>query len=154
MNKFLILIAASLILMSQKCEESDNGNGSDSHPFIAIKTTGCFGTCPIYTFKITDEGNANYVGTRHVAMEGKKEKKYTERQVEGLFQAFENADFFSYKDEYTANVTDLPSTYLTYNDGKNEKTIHCYFDVPEKLQSLSYLVKSFANSEGWVKDKK
>lgn len=149
MNKFLFLIAVSLVLMSQKCDHEHDAN---KRPFIMVKTTGCYGTCPIYNFKITDEGTAVYEGNRFVSAEGKKEKKYTKRQVEGIFKAFESADFFSYKDEYKANITDLPSTYLTYNDGKKEKTIHLYYEVPTKLTGLSKLVKSFANSEGWVKD--
>ena len=140
--------------MSQKCDDSGDDHDGGAHPFIMVKTTGCFGTCPIYTFKITDEGRANYEGERFVAVEGKKEKKYSKREVEGLFQAFENADFFSYKDEYKGNITDLPSTYLTYNDGKREKRIHLYYQIPEKLNGLSKLVKSFANSEAWVKDEK
>ncbi len=154
MNKFLFLIAVSLILMSQKCDHTEDGHDGGNHPFIMVKTTGCYGTCPIYTFKITDKGIANYEGMRFVSVEGKKEKRYTKKQVEGLFQAFENGDFFSYKDEYKGNITDLPSTYLTYNDSKKEKTIHLYYQVPEKLKSLSNLVKSFANSEGWVKGEK
>ena len=152
MNKFIFLIAASLILMSQKCDDSDHEHDGANHPFIMVKTTGCFGTCPIYTFKINKKGVANYEGQRFVKMEGEMEKKYPKKQVKGLFQAFESSDYFSYKDEYTANVTDLPSTYLTYNDGKQEKRIHLYYEVPEKLKSLSNLVKSFANSEGWIRD--
>ncbi len=68
-----------------------------------------------------------------------------------MFKAFEVNDFWSFEDEYTAKVTDLPTTYLTCTvDGKT-KMIKMYYNVPADLINLAKLLDSYANSEDWQK---
>ena len=156
MKNLLFLLAAFMLFTSETCERGTSGGGYDqpAESYVTVKTTGCFGTCPIYEFTIKGNGEATYNGDRFVDVEGEKSKTFSVEQTNSLFGAFESADYWSFKDEYSGNVTDLPSTFLTYSHGGRTKKIRLHLDVPEKLVGLSKLVKSFANSEKWVRGEK
>lgn len=156
MKNLLLLFAAFLLFTSEKCERTTD-EGAYEQPaesFIAVKTGGCYGTCPIYEFTINGNGQANYKGNRFVDVEGEKSKTFSSTETNALFAAFERADYWSFENEYSAAVTDLPSTFLTYSHGGQTKKIRLYFDVPDKLVGLSKLTKSFANSEKWIRGDK
>ena len=80
--------------------------------FIELKKDPCFGFCPVYTFKINGKGHAVYNGDRNVSKEGKWVRQLTPDETNSLFQAFENGDFWALDDEYTSQVTDLPTTWV------------------------------------------
>ena len=153
MKNLLILLSLFLLFTSETCEQSsDNGDfGQPAESFISVQTSGCYGTCPIYEFTIMGNGESTYNGKRFVATEGEQSKTFSADKTNALFTAFKDANYWSFKDEYTSNITDLPTTYLTYSHNGNSKKIKLYADVPERLVGLSKLIKSFANSEGWVK---
>ena len=71
MKKYLFLLALSIITMSQKCDESTTAATGEGD-FIAIQTTGCFGRCPVYGFKIFEDGKATFEGERFTVVEGNK----------------------------------------------------------------------------------
>ncbi len=127
------------------------GNNMPKDSYIKVKTTGCFGTCPIYEFQLNGDGTATYAGERHVAVKGNKKKDFGMMDAALAFDSFRSANFWSYEDEYTGNITDLPTTYLTFSDGGQTKTIKLYYNIPDELKRLSEYVKSLANSEGWVR---
>lgn len=127
------------------------GNNMPVDSYIKVKTTGCFGTCPIYEFQLNGDGMGVYKGERFVAVEGEKKKEFGIMDAGLAFDSFRSANFWSYEDEYTGNITDLPTTFLTFSDGGKTKTIRLYYDYPDELKRLSEYVKKLANSEGWVK---
>ena len=128
-----------------------DGNNMPKDSYIKVKTTGCFGTCPIYEFQINGDGTATYNGERFVAVEGDKKKEFSFMEANLAFDSFRSANFWSYEDEYTGNVSDLPTTFLTFSEGGKTKTIKLYYDIPDELKRLSEYIKNLANSEGWVK---
>lgn len=156
MKNLLILFAVFMLFTSETCERGTTAGGYDqpAESYVTVQTTGCFGTCPIYEFTIKGNGESTYNGNRFVDVEGEKTKTFSAEKTNAIFGAFEGADYWSFKDEYTGNVTDLPSTFLTYSHGGQTKKIRLYVDVPEKLVGLSKLAKSFANSESWVRGEK
>ena len=130
----------------------ENGNNTyNKDSYIKVKTTGCYGTCPIYEFQINGDGSASYVGERFVAVKGERKKDFGFKETLAIFETFNSADFWSFEDEYSENITDLPTTFLTYSHGGNTKTIRLYYGFPKKLEELSGIIKRYANSEGWVK---
>ena len=155
MKKYLFLFALAIITMSQKCDEStaDSSRTAGEGDYIGVKTTNCFGKCPVYEFKVFEDGNATFVGERFTVAEGTRTKKFSKRETESLFNAFDANDFEAFKDSYDGNVSDLPSIYLMYSKNGNLKKVECRYDVPDRLLGLASLIKSFANSEGWVKEK-
>ena len=52
-----------------------------------------------------------------------------------------------------AQVTDLPTTWVTFSDGTTKKSIKDYFGAPEALKNLEKMVEAIAEQDdGWVKD--
>ena len=67
-----------------------------------------------------------------------------------MFAAFEEAGFWDLNDEYTSQVTDLPTTWTTLVLGEKTKTIKDYYGAPEELKSLEALIEAIAErEEGW-----
>ncbi|MCP3929805.1 MAG: hypothetical protein GY705_11965 [Bacteroidetes bacterium] len=150
MRILLYLSLMFLLFSSQKCDR-DQKYSYDSGSIIKMSKTNCFGWCPVYSIEINGEGEALYKGERHVKREGKYEMQLPAAVADSLFNLFVDADYFSFKDEYSAQVTDLPTTYLTFKHKGQEKKIRMYYNVPEKLRELSKYVEKIAFSEGWNK---
>ena len=153
MKKYLFLLSLSIIMMSQKCDDSTTTTSGEGD-FIAIQTSGCYGKCPVYGFKIMEDGSATFKGERFTVVEGVKEKKFTKKETESLFNSFEANDFWSFKDEYDGNVSDLPAIHLAHSKNGEVKKIKLRYEIPDRLIGLSKLVQSYANSEGWVKERR
>lgn len=146
--RILFFFLLFFVLTAEKCETNTGAYSSDT--YVEMKKSGCYGSCPMYTIRIDGAGQATYKGERFVEKIGGHVKKFTDRQTGGLMQAFDNADFWSFKDEYLGDITDLPYTYLTFSHKGKTKKITLYYNVPEKLTALANLVASFAESkDGW-----
>ena len=111
----------------------------------------CRGKCPVYTITIYGDGRAVYAGKKNVDKIGPYEKKLEKSQITELVKAFNDANFFEFKDEYTSKITDLPTTYTTFTTNDKTKQIRDYYGAPEELKKLEKMVEDIANSEGWKK---
>lgn len=149
-----LLLYLSILIFSFSCNtpkkvtKSQNVNDTT---IIKLQKTMCYGKCPVYTITIYGDMRAEYAGKKNVDKIGKYEKKLEKSEVDNLIKAFEDADFFEFKDEYTAKVTDMPTTYVTYTVNEKTKRIRDYFGAPEELKKLEKMVENIANSEGWIK---
>ncbi|HHM21925.1 MAG TPA: hypothetical protein ENJ20_07860 [Bacteroidetes bacterium] len=146
---FLILI---LFLWVVSCE-TPNPYQYDVADFIELKKDPCFGFCPVYTIKINGRGEVVYNGLKNVEKEGTWYRILPPERVNGLFSAFEEAGFWDFNDEYTAQVTDLPTTWITLVLGEKTKTIKDYYGAPEKLKTLEAMIgKIVSEEEGWKRE--
>ena len=119
--------------------------------FIELKKDPCFGACPVYSFKLDGKGNASFAGTRNVPKQGNWTRKLPPEATNSLFKSFEQSNFAQFQDEYTAQVTDLPTTWVTFNNGVINKTVKDYYGSPEALKALEKLVETIAEEDtGWV----
>lgn len=136
------------------CKEKKLSNYSyTADSMIMVKTTACFGTCPMFTFSIDGMGNATYMGKKFTKKEGAHQKQFNAQETNAIFKAFENADYFNFEDKYTADVTDLQTTYLTFKHRGQEKKITLYYEIPAELKELSMMAKKYAETEAWTKTK-
>jgi hypothetical protein len=169
--KFPVLsIALALVVFSTifSCRPADSNSNSDSNSgsassgttgeylathYIELKKDPCFGFCPVYKIKITGDGKAVYNGKKNVEKEGVWYRTLSAEQTKALFKAFEEADYWSFRDEYTAQVTDLPTTWTTFSLGEKNKTIKDYYGAPKELKALEEMVAQIAEEEdGWKHD--
>lgn len=138
----------SLVLLVTAC----NPYQYDAASYIEFKKDPCFGFCPVYTFKVYGSGNATFHGDRNVTKEGDWTRTLSPEETNALFSAFEKSDFSGFQDEYTAQVTDLPTTWITFVHAGINKTIKDYYGAPEALKELEKLVEAIAETdEGWIK---
>jgi hypothetical protein len=155
MRTAIILLSTFLLFTSEKCSEKQSDKylyGEDDA--VEMSKTVCFGSCPVYNISIKGNGAARYEGIRFVKKEGNFGKKFSAQETNALFNAFEKSDFWSFQDEYTEEVTDLPTTFLTFRHKGKEKKIRMYFGYPEELETLAGYVAKMAESEGWTATEK
>lgn len=150
MKKATLLLLVVIGLFACKDKKLSNYSYS-AESVIEMKTTACYGKCPVFTMTIDGMGNATYHGKRYAKKQGAHKKQFNAQETNALFKAFENAEYFNFEDEYTSDVTDLSTTYLTFRHRGKDKKIKLYFDYPTKLKELSALTRTYADSEGWMK---
>lgn len=125
----------------------------DKTASIELKKDPCFGVCPVYSFKVDGEGNATFSGKRNVSKQGEWSRKLSPEATNALFKTFEESNFDQFQDEYTAQVTDLPTTWVSYQNGAVSKTVKDYFGSPKALKELEKLVETIAEEDtDWKQD--
>jgi hypothetical protein len=127
-----------------------NPNSYDETSRIELKKDPCFGVCPVYKFTVDGKGNARFTGIRNVAKQGEWKRTLSPSATNELFTAFEKSNFGQFKDEYTAQVTDLPTTWVSFRHGETDKTVKDFFGSPEALKNLEKMVETIAEeADGW-----
>jgi hypothetical protein len=163
---FLMIGAGSLVTIASSSGEQPTPivkyetptTSRDPNLLITLERTACFGTCPMYTLTIYQDGRVEYTGKDFVTVKGDQTGKITPAQVQVLVEAFKNADYFNLQDEYTTPVTDLPTTITSFTFEGNTKTIRnyggCLHDspvpAPQALCDLENKIDEITNSIQWV----
>ena len=130
-----IAFMISSVSASQQCE---------NNVVITIQRSSCFGYCPVYSAEIHADGEVVYVGKSDVKEIGERRFKISPEKVQQLIKAFEQVDYFSLKDKYDADVTDLPTTTTSIClDGKKKKIVN-YYGAPKKLAELEHKIDVIA----------
>jgi len=144
----LIFIVVSLFSGCKTIEKTSNTNSV----LLTLEKTMCRGQCPVYSLSIFENGLAQYIGKENVEKIGTYEKNLSSSEIKSLKTAFNQANFFDFEDEYTALVTDLPSTYISYTQNGRTKKIRDHYGAPEALKKLEELLIAVSESqEGWKK---
>ena len=128
-------------------------------PVITLKRTACFGTCPIYSLEIFEDGRLHYSGTQFVAAIGPRQAQIPPAAVKALIDNFIKIDYFDLKDVYetrqnpdgtTEMITDQPTTYTSLRVGNRIKSVKDYAFSPEKLRRLELEIDRVANTHQWI----
>ena len=135
---------AFLILLCALPAVAEDEHRCEDDVVITIERSSCFGSCPIYSAKIYADGSVVYVGKEFVKEVGERRFKITPERVQQLIKEFEKIDYFSLKDKYDAEVTDLPTTTTSIClEGKKKKVVN-YFGAPQKLHELENRIDELA----------
>ncbi len=118
---------------------------------ISLEKTPCFGPCEAYKLEMFSSGLVKFNGIRNHKMIGTYEASLNQGELQKIVQQFRDSKFFSFKNQYTGNVNDLPTTYLYFKDQLNEKTIQDYYNAPKELKDLEQVVESLIPTLQWKK---
>jgi Domain of unknown function (DUF6438) len=118
---------------------------------FALEMTPCYGTCPSYNVVVFENDSLMYEGMKYVAKEGKVYKKLPQGTVNQLVEKFRGANFFKFQNQYTSNMTDFPTTYISFTDKGVTKKIMDYYKAPESLRQLEMLISDLVKEEVEVK---
>lgn len=143
-----ILIILGFMLIGCKSTKQTKGQ---MYPIITIEKTICFGTCPAYLFKTYPDGSVTYTGKDYVELIGDYKASISKEELANIKTLFDEADYFSFANVYSANITDLPTTYLYYDNGKQNKKITDYHGAPESLKKLEEDLEALINALNWQK---
>jgi len=118
---------------------------------VTMERTACFGPCPIYKVTIHGNGEVFYDGEQYVQGTGKKELRISEKDIQALKNEINKAGFFSLKDNYDFEVTDLPTTITTITlDGKT-KSVRNYYGAPDRLKILEKKIDELSGISDLIK---
>jgi hypothetical protein len=116
--------------------------------------TVCFGFCPAYTVSITGEGEVNYEGRSFVNVVGRQSATIPRADVARLVEQFDEIGFNSLRDEYRANVSDMPTfTVVIERDGGRKHVIDyggLSAGMPESVRALQDEIDRVAGTARWV----
>lgn len=121
---------------------------------ITLERTACFGTCPIYTVSILDDGTIIYNGENFVEVAGEQTSTIDSETVDLMIEAFINAGYLDWDEAYTTRtVSDLPSviTSLTIN-GETHRIERYAGDssAPILLPYLEQWIDVMVNTSLWT----
>jgi hypothetical protein len=119
----------------------------DEDLLIEMKRTPCYGFCPVYTLKISNDGKGLFEGVENVEKTGNFSFSLEQEELLELENAFRLVDFYQLKDIYNVDVSDLPTTYITYNKDGKRKKIMDYYGAPEELRSLENRIETLVLSK-------
>ncbi len=150
-RQFLRQAVLATVLMTASCATVSEQASYDS---ISLTRTACFGFCPAYTVTMYNDGKVVWEGHMNVEKKGLDSAYLDEQVFIELQQAFEDADFLSFNDDYRdMNMTDCPSAILEITDGKLGKSVNrytCDRNAPEVLEDLENLVDSLSGAKAWI----
>ena len=151
MRAILLSLAFGMLALGA-CESAPE---AEEPVVISLSRGPCFGTCAIYVVTINGDGSAVYEGKRFVAVTGRQEYRVPAADVAALVAKFKAANFFSLKDQYRANVTDLPTYVISLTLGERTKTVTDYaglmVGMPKAVADLEAEVDRVGQTARFVK---
>jgi Domain of unknown function (DUF6438) len=130
-------------------------------PVITLRRTSCFGTCPIYSLEIFEDGPLHFDGERFVAAIGPRDSQIAPSAANALIERFAKINYFDLQDVYESrqnpdgtieSISDLPTTYLSLRVGNRSKTIKDYAFAPDDLRTLELEIERVTNTHRWIHD--
>lgn len=148
-KSFSIVFLLSVFLIILSFDVSGQKK-SDSEIVITIERTACFGSCPVYSAQVYSDGTVIYEGKDFVKVSGRKEHKISVENVKKLIKEFEDADYFSLKEEYQTDengmsYTDQPTTTTSISVNDKHKKVVNYLGAPKKLRELEDKIDKIAD---------
>lgn len=127
---------------------------------VTLERTACYGSCPIYSVRLSDDGTVRFVGERNVTMVGTAEGTVKPKRVRALARRFGAADYWKLADRYMpgeANcpryAADLPTVITSITiAGKTKRVEHDHgcAGVPPALLALEMAVDSVGKTARWT----
>jgi len=120
---------------------------------IEMKRTPCYGSCPVYTIKIDEKGKGLFEGVENVEKTGRFSFSLSKDELMEFENAFQEIDFYRLRNIYDAQVSDLPTTYITYSKDGKRKKIMDYYGAPAELRALENRIEALVLSKKMKKIK-
>ena len=128
----------------------------DTEPGVAItlERTACFGSCPVYSVTIMEDGTVHYNGERFVDVTGEQTYELDPATVQTMVDAIAEAGYFEWDEAYDAmTVSDLPYIITSVTrDGETHRINHYTGDgsAPLELSLLETWIDAMASTSMWT----
>jgi hypothetical protein len=138
-------------LDSLKKRSKERDKKASAEAFIYHERTPCFGTCPIYTLRVQENGKAKLKVERNMELEeGNYQGNVEESKLDMVKEKARSIAFFELKDSYDdRNVTDVPTHITELRIGDKEHKVRNRYGAPEKLEELESLLHGIAKNTDW-----
>jgi TonB family protein len=118
--------------------------------FVELSRSGCYGTCPSYTVRVSDDGSVLWNGSGFVDAVGERRLTITPATAHALLQQFLAPTFWALCGGYDASVTDNPSMQIEVRIGGRSKKVWNYAEsAPDFERTLEDTVDAAAETHVW-----
>lgn len=154
MNKYRILLVFLLLLIISLGMADELPAAENDQIMISLDRGMCFGTCPVYTVTLYENGTVHWNGEMYVDVVGEASAEIDPDEVRNLSAYIEERGFFTFNDTYVSyDITDLPWATLMVNNGTHVKQVEHYHgdnSAPAVLHNLEDAVDVVANTSVWI----
>lgn len=147
---FLVVLVIVFVLGISPIQAQD----VDPDVAIRLERTPCFGTCPVYSITILQDGTVIYNGEAHVDVVTEVTVQIDPATVDLMVDAFVAAGFFGWDEFYDdSTITDLPSVITTVtHEGQTHQVSRYSADesIPLELLFLEAWIERMVNASAWT----
>ena len=139
-------LAAVALLCSTACASvAELDEGDRAVRSISYETTPCFGTCPVYSFTVRDDGRGHFEGRRFTPVTGERDFRVSAEEYGAFARHLEpiRPDAGNLRIEGDtcpeAPFTDSPTVEVSWQhgDGEVQRLRYYYGCAPEHYRSLA-----------------
>lgn len=118
--------------------------------FVELFRSGCYGSCPVYTVRISANGDVSWDGRMYVNARGKRHATIKAEDARDLLERFRTAQFWSLCNSYSSGVTDSSTIETHAEIGGESKTVSNYANsAPAWVADLENAVDDVADTHRW-----
>lgn len=144
-----------LLLILSSCTALKKGiNFEKANKVIEMSKGPCFGSCPIFTISIYDNGWATYNGKLYTDKLGVYVKKVGKARLEEIKRELRLANLWQYSNIYRSTLPDLQSVTINYYEGGRTKTITGKEGRPVSVVKIETFLDKMAGTSGWTEKEK
>lgn len=126
----------------------------DGVPLLAaLQRSSCFGTCPVYSVRVYEDGTVLYRGDWHVRVRGGRQARLSPANLDALREAFRRSDFLGLTYRCQFARTDNPTARVFFAAGGKARLINHYHGcdgVPRDLTTLEDDIDRIVGTSRWV----
>lgn len=153
-KKWMCLLTVLLIALSSCAVFNKSINFEKANKVIEMSMGPCFGSCPIYTITIYDNGWASYRGKLYTDKLGLHIKKIGKARLEEIKRELRLANLWQYSNIYKSQLPDLQSVTINYYEKDRTKSITGKEGRPSSVMKIEDFLAKMANSGGWIEKEK
>jgi hypothetical protein len=132
-------------------QPAPQGYDSGDITSIRLQRGSCFGTCPVYDVTLSSDGTPTYTAGPFAPRQGDYTGEVGQWEFDNLAAFVIRAGFFSWKDEYRANVTDLPTYQITVTKAVTSKTVLQYgMNEPPDFWVIAEVIDGMSADITWT----
>ena len=131
----------------------DGGVESSRGGLISVRTTGCLGSCPVYSIDIDRDGLVTYEGKSGVCAIGKQTKRLPPAVIASIESKTQEYGLDKIDERCcTCPMADVPSTIITTHLQNATKTIvhTAYCPAPRSVIDFEGYINGAVGVEDWI----
>lgn len=137
MQKIITLLLSTLLLHS--CKVAHNGSPiQQSEIVFELQKGACYGTCPIYTYRLNTDRKVTYHGKRFVEHQGLYEWYIDKKSYKAILKCIENK--FRNLNTFHTNAIDLQKTTISFFGDTLQYQGVCPDEINTKLDYIEMLL--------------
>lgn len=117
-----------------------------------LSSTGCYGKCPVFEYKVFNDGRVTYFGRNYVEKMGVYEATLPPQLVSQITSYADLVGFFQMAELYpnkSKDIVELPSTISFVRKNGQKKTVTNRYGAPRALEDFETFFLNIMKSLSW-----